>query len=208
MTERAPPRAQSAAADVLAAGPTAGARYLLDRIAEAEGTDERRARAHGFASGYDVTLGYKPTPRPLSQMTLDEVDAWQAQARGGTAAGRYQFLRGTLRELRAKLKLAGGERFSPELQDRLAREKMRERGYDRLDITAAQLQSRFAREWASIADVGGKSYYNQPVGMTSAAFQRHLAVARRLDGPPPIRVAGEEDETLRKPAVTLPGRVA
>ena len=114
--------------------------------------------------------------RPITAMTLDELIAAQAgfTARyGSSASGRYQFMRATLRGLKAELGLAGSTPFSPDLQDRLGYHLLRRRGYD--DFVAARISRtefgrRLAQEWASLpvlqATAGanrrvarGQSYY-------------------------------------------------
>jgi muramidase (phage lysozyme) len=163
------------------------ARLVLDRIALAEGTDETRARAHGYACGYDVPVGYgrfdpPGVATPLSQMTLDEVDARQGAMRGGSHVGRYQFGRATLWRLRSRFGLSGALVFGPDLQDRLARQLMRWRGFDDPAATPQQVQEQFAAEWASIPRLNGASRYGQPVGMSGEAFHAMLAAARAMDG--------------------------
>lgn len=165
---------------------SAGARLVLDRIALAEGTDEARARAHGYACGYDVPVGYgRCDPpgvlAPLSGITLDAVDARQAAMRGGSHVGRYQFGRATLWRLRGRFGLSGAEVFGPELQDRLARQLMRWRGFDDPAATPEQVQEQFAAEWASIPRLSGLSRYGQRVGISGDGFQAMLAQARAMD---------------------------
>jgi hypothetical protein len=177
-----------------------GARRVLRLVARAEGTAAEVAGRRGFASGYDVPFDYgrsgPPTPRPLSRMTLDEVDAHQTAMRpcGSTAVGRYQFLQGTLQELRRRHGLDGGRRFDGPLQDALARAKLRERGYDAYaagDATADAVMDGLAAEWASLPMADGLSRYSfrgrrQPVRVTRAELKATLDAACRLDfGPPP-----------------------
>ena len=105
---------------------------MLDLIGHAEGTDKGR--------GYNETLGYGKFTggdKNLVLMTLDEIDALQSQmlrdpanTHNSSALGRYQIVQKTLRGLRGKLGLTGEEYFSPELQDRLAKELLRQRGND------------------------------------------------------------------------------
>lgn len=189
-----PPRPAARGAEPLpAVGP--GARRLLDLVAHAERTTAEFAVRHGFASDYDVPFDYgRSGPRPatpLSRMTLDEVDAHQAQMRGGgsTAVGRYQFLRATLRELTARHGLSGGRRLDGPLQDALARTLLRRRRYDAHgagEATADETMDALAAEWASLPMVDGLSRYafrgkRQPVRVTRAELAAVLAEARRLD---------------------------
>lgn len=110
----------------------AASRGILDLIGYAEGTDKGR--------GYNETLGFGAFtggPRNLVGMTLDEIDAMQTQmlrhpgnSHNSSAAGRYQIVQKTLRGLRSTLGLSGSEFFTPDLQDRLAQQLLRQRGND------------------------------------------------------------------------------
>lgn len=161
-----------------------GAAMLLDAVAEAEGTGEAQARRHGFASGYDVLFGYR---RPadgvrLSGMTLAEVDRLQATMAPHTPAGRYQITRATLRGLKQQFGLSGEAVFSGLLQDRLARQLMAWSGYDEPAMDADEVQTRFARTWASIAMPGGGSVDPaQTARLSGTRFLALLAMARKLD---------------------------
>ncbi len=111
---------------------------LLNLIGQAEGTANRR--------GYNETLDYGRWTggnRNLVLMTLDQIDALQTQmlanpanralygnGKGASALGQYQMTRQTLRGLREQLGLKGTDFFSPELQDRLAQELIRQTGGD------------------------------------------------------------------------------
>lgn len=110
-------------------GPFTG-KGFLDLIGHAEGTDKGR--------GYNETLGYGKFTggdRNLVLMTLDDIDAMQsemlrdpANTHNSSAVGRYQIVQKTLRGLRKSLGISGSEYFSPDMQDRLAQELMRQRG--------------------------------------------------------------------------------
>lgn len=111
---------------------------ILDLIAQAEGTKNRR--------GYNETLDYGRWTggnRNLTMMTLDEIDALQTRmlanpenralygnGRGSSAVGLYQTTRETLRDFRSQLGLKGTDFFTPELQDRIAQEIVRQTGGD------------------------------------------------------------------------------
>ncbi len=111
---------------------------ILELIAQAEGTANGR--------GYNETLDYGRWTggnRNLTMMTLDQIDALQSDmladpanrakygnGRGSSALGRYQFTRGTLRDLRGSLGINGEEYFTPDMQDRLATELVRRSGGD------------------------------------------------------------------------------
>ena len=115
-------------------------------------------------------------------MTLDELDAFQTEMLknpenklNSPAVGKYQIVRTTLRGLKEKLGLKGDEKFTPELQDKLASELLQQRGmgkFEKGEITQEQFQENLAKEWASIATKDGKSFYGQRVGTTSEEINR------------------------------------
>ena len=126
--------------------PTAPARRLLDFIASKEAP-----------KGYDTVFRNRMAdmPRPLTSMTLNEVIAqgkWRTDTFGSSACGRYQFMKRTLQNLKAALRLTGSERFNADLQDRLGYKLLLDRGFARfiagsMSVTASGLA--LAQEWAS-----------------------------------------------------------
>jgi muramidase (phage lysozyme) len=119
-------------------------------------------------------------------MTLDEVDRFQAELAGrsspaSSAIGRYQINRETRGELQKAMGLSGTERFTPELQDRMGRERLKRAGWDDYlagRITRDQLQTKLAGVWASVGQPNGRSRHNQPVGTTSAQIQAAIDQAQ------------------------------
>jgi len=164
---------------------SAAERALLDRIALGEGTSDEKARSRNFASGYDVPLAYgayAAPDKPLTQMTLDELDRLQTamlrhpdNTSTSSASGKYQFTRTTMRDLRRQMGLKGDELFSPELQERLAMRLLRRRGYERFlagKISQDEFQDELSQEWASVARPStGKSYHEQPTGTSTSEIQ-------------------------------------
>ncbi|MGU3668009.1 hypothetical protein ACLBX9_27800 [Methylobacterium sp. A49B] len=130
-----------------------GDRGLLDLIAHAEGTTRR-----GYNDSFAHQLG-----GDLTGKTLAEIEQIQRRMRGSSAIGRYQFMRGTLfgngrgdHGLVGELGIGRGERFTPELQDRLgnalierryreAQRNQRRYGGDFM----RHFRTALAREWAS-----------------------------------------------------------
>jgi len=127
-----------------------------------------------FIGGIEAPLGYGTIygnnqgklAKPLTSMTLDEVIAagpnW-TKAYRSSAAGRFQFMNATLKDLKKSLGLSGKETFSPDLQDRLGYELLKRRGWSNF---VAGFMSReafgkaLAQEWASLpvlADTQGAS---------------------------------------------------
>lgn len=81
-------------------------------------------RHHEATSDYDrYYAGIRTSPpRPLTQMTVGEVMAWQASLRGvrSTAVGAYQIIKGTLRDLVRDHNINRNALFDRTMQDRLA----------------------------------------------------------------------------------------
>ena len=102
----------------------------------------------------------------LSGFTLDQVRDLQAdlvRSNGGSAIGRYQILDDTLDGLVGRLGLNGNERFSPELQDRLALQLAQDAGMDDWiggRISDARFAENLAQVWAGLPrDASNESYY-------------------------------------------------
>lgn len=120
-------------------------------------------KAESGVHGYNQIWGGKA---PITDMTVDEVlgfqDKMKAAGSASTAAGRYQFLKGTLTGLKKELGLTGEEKMTPELQDGLAIHLMRRRGLDRYvggELSQDQFVNRLAQEWAGLPTTAGQSYY-------------------------------------------------
>lgn len=128
-----------------------GAAILLDFIAVPEvGTTG--------PEGYGVIYANKQSKlaKPLTEMTVDEVLAAQlgwSKNHGSSAAGRYQFMRATLKGLIADLAIPGSAKFTPDLQDRLGFELLKRRGYANFAAGVLPLRAfgnNLAMEWASL----------------------------------------------------------
>ena len=141
---------------------------LLDVIGNAE------------SSGYNtVYSGSRIQPyKPITQMTVQEVLDWQdesvAAGSASSAAGRYQYIRATLRGLVDDGVLALTDLYSPANQDKLATESLRRRGLNdfiRGTKSEASMAKSIAQEWASMPVINrtqgakrlvnpGESYYS------------------------------------------------
>jgi muramidase (phage lysozyme) len=145
-------------------------RPLLDFIAEHE--SEGAARRLQM-SAYDIIWGgikgaHRP-PKPLTQMTIREVLAWQDRIDPmyrSEAAGRYQILEDTLRDLYAEAGMTLDSKFDKAGQDRLAMALLKRRGLDRFlhgYLSVNKFCNELAKEWASLPVVDGpkkgRSYY-------------------------------------------------
>lgn len=125
--------------------------------------DPKAAKLLDFISGpesagnYNAVFGNARSSADLSGYTVDGILARQnAERKAGaksTAIGRYQIIYKTLAGLRKQMSLSGNEKFTPELQDKMALQLLRNRGYERfrsgkMSLTEFALQ--LAQEWASI----------------------------------------------------------
>jgi muramidase (phage lysozyme) len=113
--------------------------------------------------GYDTIYGNNQDKlkKRLTSMTLAEVQTqqrdWTRRFRS-SAAGRYQFMRHTLEGLIKELKLDTTQKFTADLQDRLAYVLLRRRGYDAFmnqRISISEFGKRLAQEWASFPVLAG-----------------------------------------------------
>lgn len=131
---------------------------LLDAIAKAEWTYDNYNAIYG--NGSQNVLQY-------TNMTLREIRRIQlrhARLTGSSAIGRYQIMRDTLGWLIKKLGLSLDEKFTPELQDRLALALLEERWLSEFKsgaMSASEFQLGVSKVWASVPkDASGKSYYH------------------------------------------------
>lgn len=128
---------------------------FLDLIAFSEGTSTVKASEDGYNVLYGGGLfqGYADHPRRKLTFPIN------GKPVTSTAAGRYQLLERYWDAYRASLRLAGG--FTPENQDRVALQQIRERrALD--DIKAGRIEQAIAKcsnIWASFP---GNSYGQNP----------------------------------------------
>lgn len=128
----------------------AGAALLLDftRLIETGKTDR---------SSYDVIYGHNEgkISKKVTSMTIDELIGIQptfTKRFKSSAAGGYQFMRNTLRNLKSELRLRGTQIMDPDLQDRLGYHLAIRRGYNEFiagKISRTEFGRRLAQEWAS-----------------------------------------------------------
>ncbi|MGC4025922.1 MAG: D-Ala-D-Ala carboxypeptidase family metallohydrolase [Mesorhizobium sp.] len=128
---------------------------FLHLIGKTEGTDS--------GDGYNETLGYGAFTGGdvnLEGMTLDQIDALQTQilhhpdnAHNASPVGRYQIVQKTLRTLRKEMGLSGSEKFTRQLQDRMALALLERRGLSQWQagkMSDEQFLTNLSREWASL----------------------------------------------------------
>jgi len=166
---------------------------LLEQIAEGEGTSKAKALENGYKSEYDVTLGYgayvDDKQVPISSMTLTQLMQLQRKMLrnkknrlNSSAVGKYQITRTTLKDLMRRMNLKGSEKFTPELQDKMAIELLKRRGLDKFvsgKISLKDFHNRISKEWASIARHGStKGSYRQHVGTSSEKLASLLRAVR------------------------------
>ncbi len=143
------------------------------------------ARAEAGRDGYDaVQHGAKRRPaRAPTQMTLGEIFAWiEATPNQPHAIGRYQFIPPTLARLVEMAGATADDRFSPELQDRLADILLMEAGLDRYRAGALSrrgFMNNLAKIWAGLPNSSGRSHYHGYAGnaatMSWSRFQTEMA---------------------------------
>ena len=126
-----------------------------------------------------------PPPSNLTAMTVDEVLAWQRDIRRNvvsTAAGRYQVIYTTLKDMRDKGVVSGTDRFNAFTQDKIARTLLYQTGY-RTGSTSGAVANRIAGIWAALPVVegpgAGLSYHHGIAGnrahITADTFRKFLA---------------------------------
>lgn len=167
----------------LDAQPNSTGTYTLATIKD----DPRAARILDFVSGpesrgnYNAISGNAKSAADLSQLTLSQVLAKQKAGWGGasSAIGRYQIIRKTMLGLIRQMKLPLTTKFTPELQDRMAIQLLKNRGYDRFlsgEMSSQAFAIQLAMEWASIPrpDTGRSHYAGDAVG------NKHLTSAKSV----------------------------
>ena len=124
----------------------------------------------------------KPARRP-TELTLAEIYAWIDDTPGQNhAIGRYQFIPVTLRRLVEHVGAPLDAQFSPEVQDALADQLLREAGLAELlagTMPRKTFMNRLAAIWAGLPTSSGKSRYHGHAGnkatMSWAHFEAEMA---------------------------------
>lgn len=130
-------------------------RALLNTIRYAEGT-----WANGGEDGYRVMFGGGKFDTAKGWRHPDTViDGGRYKS---AAAGAYQFLPGTWKEIASKRGIDPND-FSPGNQDLAALGLVERRGANSRQRLDADMLNKLAPEWASLPTSEGKSYYGQPV---------------------------------------------
>lgn len=145
----------------------------------------------------------------LSNMTVNEVLDWQRnwtneQRRAGipvdqcsSAAGKYQFIRATLAGTAKQMGLTGDEKFTPELQDRMAMQQLKNAGYDKYVAGKTNDQTflnKVAGVWSSIPKSNGRSAH-EGIGINAAGTTVSSAVSTLQAERSSIQAAAAKPET-------------
>jgi muramidase (phage lysozyme)/uncharacterized protein YdcH (DUF465 family) len=167
---------------------------LLDTIASAESGGD-----------YNAMNGGKSVD--LTNMTVSEVLAYQKSIKGGstsTAAGKYQVMYATLKELVDQGKIDPSKKFNQGTQDDVGRQLLVRRGlndYLAGNITSEQFADKIAQEWAGLPKANGKSAY-EGVGNNKATIARS-SVMSSVEATKAAQTATVQSTTAQAPA-TLP----
>ncbi len=198
-------------------------RNLLEQISRGEGTSDEIAKQKGYASGYDVTLGYgkyAKEEKPITEMTFKELREHQKkmineQIRQGidplkasSASGKYQFTGTTLfgkgdkSGLLKQLGISEDEKFTPEMQEKLALALIEKdlKKFKEGKISFQELNNVLSGRWASIEQYGtGKSKY-EGQGMATTSQD----ILNILSSPPPtVPVRTSRSAPFKKKSVDM-----
>lgn len=140
-------------------------------------------------AGYDDFYNASPVrpPSPISDMTIGQVLEFQdrAVAAGSrsSAAGRFQFIRGTLRDLVAKGLVTEHARFDARTQNYLARIMLARCGFYDPARGAVEIGNCLSGVWAALPVMSGRnagrSYYSGVAG--NRALTTTAIVARAIE---------------------------
>ncbi|TQS73056.1 hypothetical protein ERN12_04595 [Rhodobacteraceae bacterium] len=144
------------------------------------------ASAEAGAMGYDA-VQYGARSRPPAQptaMTLAQISNWITRTPGQPhAIGRYQFIPSTLWRLVKDQNIPMQARFSPQLQDRLADQLLREAGLEaavRGELSRTGFMNNLAKIWAGLPNSSGRSHYHGYAGnkatMSWTEYTRAMSV--------------------------------
>lgn len=163
---------------------------------------------------YNAYYGHANSTHDLSGMTLSQVLDFQQRLitvdkLPSSAVGRYQFMPATLQTLMKQLHLSGSERFTPELQDQLALQLLKNRGlvqWQSGKMSDAQFMNNLAYEWASLPNPStGRSQYDGGAGgnralVTPRQFNDAVTTAKGMSAAVAERIANspESDEAADK----------
>lgn len=216
--------------DAFSSPAPAGGDYSLAAIKDMP----KAARILDFISGpestgnYNAYFAHAGSTKDLSKMSVAEVMDWMS-SRGtvSSATGRYQFMKGTLAGLVKRLGVdVATTKFTPEFQDRLAVQLLKDRGYDDWaagKVDDAKFANRLALEWASLPNftpqrgrgVGQSAYQGDGLNkalVSTGKVQSALDEARELPAQaattqrvPPVIYGDSLGEGIKQAAGGLDG---
>lgn len=166
------PEAIQQVADALTAAINANSTPKKDYTLAVINDDPQVARILDFVAGpesrgnYNAVYSQADRNVDLGTETLDTIIAsggYRTRTYGSSAIGRYQFMKATLQDLKKSMGLSGGEKFTPELQDRMAIALLERRGLTKWragEMTLEEFANNLAKEWASLPNMQtGRSHY-------------------------------------------------
>ena len=182
-------------------------RPMLDLIGHTEGTDK--------GDGYNETLSYGAFTGgdvDLVSMTLDQIDRLQTEMLqhpknkfNSSAAGRYQIVRTTRRDIQKALSLDGTLKFDKDMQDRMGCYLLGVRGIDKYlsgRLSEDTLINNLAQEWASLPTTKGKGHFDgQNAAVGVARVRSVLAEVKRR------HAEGQPVETVEVQKPVMPPQV-
>ncbi len=191
-----PPSAQNSMGSTMGSSPVAGGDGTTKSLLQYIGNKESRGN-------YNILVGGKTEPN-LTNMTISEVLEYQkgmiSRGHESTAVGKYQIIRGTLLELIKQGYATTSDRFSPEVQDKLAIGLLKRRGLDKYlrgDMSKDQFADNLSKEWASLPFNTGRSFY-AGVGSNKSSGSRDdfVSVVGGIGGSPGGVVSPGGDRTM------------
>lgn len=171
-------------------------------------------------SGNDYNRIYVPPRMPgesaikrvdVSNMTVNQVLAyqkdWTNQQRAAgipadrcsSAIGKYQFIRGTLESTAKQMGLSGNEKFTPELQDRMAMHQLKNAGYDKFvagKTNESAFLNKVAGVWSSIPKTNGQSAH-AGIGINAAGTTVTAAITTLRSERNAVLAAVDKAETTK-----------
>ena len=156
------------------------------------GDDKVRALLNHIAK-YEAVNGSYDSVWPnsihegLTDKTINEVIEWQEnRGKASNAAGRYQFIPSTLRGLVRNLpEIDGTEKFSPEMQDKLAIALLEEKGLSEVIAGNKSVDSfvdGIAQVWQAFKNTDGVGAIDNELGKASVGADKTRDVVAPLFG--------------------------
>lgn len=155
---------------------------------------------------YNRIYGAGHQTRPLTDMTINEVLAWQKDfvnnGSPSSAAGKYQIIRKTLASLKDEMGLTGNEKYDEAMQDKMAMTLLNRRGYESFlagdpKMDEATFMQNISMEWAAMPeDADGRSYYKDGLNkalVNPATLLLAMRHAKDLETSPKTEIASKFD---------------